>query len=165
MTYNQFRQQVVNLGIELNKLKKFGGTENATVIELESMRNAWQAQVDEEHDELRSTLTEGLKAALENELVASNANMERIAAFEADTNKQLGALNQAMNDYRVLAKREAVLQEKHDRLSDQLTELRQFSLNSPWTAATWAPCRRRLIIPASRGWGIRCSPRSPWAWS
>ena len=40
-----------------------------------------QAEVDQEHEELKSTLTEGMTAALENEIEASSANLKRIDKY------------------------------------------------------------------------------------
>ncbi len=77
-TYTAFRNEVVHLDIELEKLRAFGGPNNAQVIEMERMNDAWQAHVDAEHEELRSTLCEGLKAALDNEISASVSNLARI---------------------------------------------------------------------------------------
>jgi len=137
-TYTQFRSQVIQLDIELKRLQQFNGPQSAQVIETKRMKEAWQAQVDDEHEQLSSTLTEGMKAALENEISASEANQKRIEEFIKKTDDELGALNQSMNDYRVLQKRETNLRDHLDRLQDQLNEMRQFSLNSPWTAAKWS---------------------------
>ena len=66
-----------------------------TVIVLKQTRAAYQAKADEEHEELKSTLTEGMKAALETEIRASKANLERIQDFIDKTSEELGDLNQA----------------------------------------------------------------------
>jgi succinoglycan biosynthesis transport protein ExoP len=137
-TYTQFRNQVISLNIELKRLEQFEGRESAAVVETQRMKDAWQAEVDEEHEELKSTLTDGMTAALENEIKASTANLQRIDTYILQTGTELGTLNQSMGEYRVLQKKEANLRDKLDRLQDQLSEMRQFSLNSPWTAAKWS---------------------------
>jgi len=80
-TYTHFRNQVIALEIELKRLEQFNGPQSAQVVEVKRMKDAWQAQVDEEHEELKSTLTEGMKAALDSEISASVANLARIDEF------------------------------------------------------------------------------------
>jgi len=80
------------------------------------------------HDELRSTIVDALKDQLEGELNADTANLAQVDTLITKTGNELGELNQAMSDYRVLQEREKHLREKLDVLQDRLSELRQFDL-------------------------------------
>src|SRR5207253_1220108 len=101
---------------------------NKQAIEIQQTKQAWQAKVDQEHEELKSTLTEGMKAVLESEIKASNADLGRIKKFIDETSGELGELNRKMDDYRIMQKKEVTLRDKIDRVEEQVRELTRFSL-------------------------------------
>jgi hypothetical protein len=96
-TYTQFRNQVISLDIEIKRLEQFNGPKSAQVIEAKKQKADWQAKVDEEHEELKSTLVEGVKTALESEIGASMANLARIDKFIDKADVERGPAIPKMN--------------------------------------------------------------------
>jgi hypothetical protein len=77
-TYTQFRNQVISLDIELKRLRQFRGPSYPQVVEIERIKAALQAKVDEEHEELKSAIGKEMEVALESQVRDSKTTLERV---------------------------------------------------------------------------------------
>jgi len=126
--YLEMQHYADEMSRQIDDLRSASDPEVESVNAAERRHDAAVAKLDEVHEELKSTLTESLRAHIEDELLADEANLKRIDQFMSITGNELGALNQQMAEYQVLQKKEKRLRQRLDVLQERITELRTFDL-------------------------------------
>ena len=105
-SYTGLRMKAIEADVEWQRAQKTLGEHAAAVAPLKQARDEWQKKADQEHDELKDTLVEGVKAEYLSELQAATANLGRIEERIGDLSKTLGS-SAVAREYSLLRLEEA----------------------------------------------------------
>jgi capsular exopolysaccharide synthesis family protein len=138
--YLSAQERVDLLEIEIDQLALTHGEKSEIVVRYKKRLASYKEKLDGIREQLRSDYAESLRTMLENQIVAADANLKSIQGEIDRLNSEMGRLNQAVEQYRMLKQREAKLREdaeRYDREIRRVAEFRIAGLKDRWKQADW----------------------------
>ncbi|CAA9408323.1 MAG: hypothetical protein AVDCRST_MAG64-2140 [uncultured Phycisphaerae bacterium] len=135
--YLNAKERVDGVDIQLSQLRLTLGEESQQVVSLKKLKADYQQKLDERREELKSDYAETYRGTLRNQIAAYNANGNVIKNEIERLSADIGKLNEAMQQYRVLQDKERRLRDKIAGYEENVRKMQQFRMKSDWAQVEW----------------------------
>lgn len=131
------KQRMDDIDIQLDQLGLKLAADHDQIVSVKKLKAGYQQKLDEIREELKSDYADTYRSQLRNQLNAYNANGNVIKQEVDRLSGDLGKLNEAMQQYRVLQEKEKRLRDKIAGHEENIRRVREFRLKSDWSQVEW----------------------------
>ncbi|MDB5296305.1 MAG: hypothetical protein JWO31_2288 [Phycisphaerales bacterium] len=146
--YLSAQQRVDDIGIELDQLRLKLREDNELIVSVKARKAAYQQNVDSIREQLKSEYAETYKATLKNQINAYEANGNVIDQTTTTLSRDLGSLNDKMQQYRILQQKEQRLRDRIATMDENIRRQTQIRLKSSFSQAEWSSRPQKPDAPS-----------------